>query len=118
MDEPQVTDDSTSNNTFTKVDNYFSPHEIPPNINSYTDVTGTTQKTKPQYIEYSKIARFNAPYNSFIKLPNIKFNTSHITMNSVNHFMKGLVLLLANASLFVPIAQIGGKKTKKNKAKK
>ena len=98
-------------------DDYFTMAKVEED-NNYADVFGMTRKTNPEYIDYSKIARYSVPYESFIKNPNISFKTSHITMNSVNNFMKGVVLLLANASLFVPIAQIGGNKTKKNKAKK
>jgi hypothetical protein len=117
MEERQVNDDSMSSEEIKRVDGYFTMSK-PYIDNNYIDVTGTTRKTKPQYIEYSKIARFSKPYNSFIKNPNLSFKTSHIGISSVNNFMKGLVLVLANASLFVPIAQIGGNKTKKNKAKK
>jgi len=98
-------------------DNYFTMAKVEQD-NDYADVFGMTRKTNPEYIDYSKIARYSVPYESFIKNPNLSFKTSHVTMSSVNNFMKGVVLLLANASLFVPIAQIGGNKTKKNKAKK
>ncbi len=113
MEERQVMD-SKQMNEIIYDDGYFTtakPYIMPDYINNI-------QEIKAPYIDYYNIPTHSEPYNSFIKNPNLGFKKSHITINSVNNFMKGLVLVLANASLFVPIAQIGGNKTKKNKAKK
>jgi hypothetical protein len=68
------------------------------------------------YIDHKNITEYINPRKPIIPPININLPTS-VTIDKVNNILKGIVLVLANSSLFVPISYIGGN-TKKNKSKK
>ena len=113
MAEPQIIDTEPDNTTKYK-DGYYTKSRVYENPYLYTN------SIEEQNIDYSKIGQEIVPYKPFLTIP--KISTPNITIKSVNNVINGLILVLASASLFVPIAQIGGKskkiKTQKNKAQK
>lgn len=112
MAEPEVIDRAPTDNDIKIIDGYSTKSTIFKKPYLYRDQITTTN------IDYSQIARDVAEYKPFFKIPKIP-NNPNITIHTVNNVIKGIVLVLASASLFVPISHIGGGgKTKKNKAKK
>ena len=111
MAEPEVIDREPTDNDIKIIDGYSTKSTIFKKPYLYKE------QITENNIDYSQIARDVAEYKPFLKIPKLP-NNPNITIHTVNNVIKGIVLVLATSSLFVPISYIGGGKTKKNKAKK